>query len=326
MCTNDGSNGKKFAIPIVVLFELGWLLYTRGLGLAVESGVLSVASPLLLPFYPASILGQLVVLVILLRVLLPPSPISRLVGALSTSLNNLCLLFVGYSLVGSKYEKLAVSENVVMFKGAILLTVSLGSVQLLHVFDRPQYHQSRSLWYAYSTRTAAHLQWFPWRHLAYTEKVRFLSSLAIVVSAIGCMASICGRHKVDPEVKGDVFMEMLLMYTPPVLYIAALLHACSSGKVSITAHIIAAVLSSFYIVSIGYLIVSSGQYICCYYVVENSARLELYGGSISVISWTLVLILWPFYYPKRELTKVGHANRQGHSKTAGMTSVLSVYT
>lgn len=326
MYTIDDVSVKQLTIPFIILFEIGWYVYTKGLGQAVnrESGVLPADSPLLLPFYPPALLGQLVVILIIFHAVLPPGPKSFLAGILSKFLNTVYFVFLGYALVGTKFFTLAVSDDVQMFVGALLLTIGLGFVKLLAAFDQPQLylHHERTSWYVCITHVCSNTrrQCTPWRLFAFPQNVRLVCGLAIVVSVIGWMVTISGRHVASPNIKGDVFMDCIVVYTPPVFYLAALLHAGSSGVVSRMAHVLASILSTFFTVSMGYVIICGWEFLCCYKVVEPSAHRVLYGGSVSLISWTIVLILWPFYRPNRDQTQQN--SMDGHSRSNTSTAEM----
>ena len=106
------SIAKKLAIPMVALFEIGWVVYIGGFGSYMHQRVLQSAelsytgepnadeilrSPVLFPFYLTLVGGQFVALLFLLHAALPSSLIvSYTVGVLSSVLNIIYFVSVGY--------------------------------------------------------------------------------------------------------------------------------------------------------------------------------------------------------------------------------------
>ena len=296
MCTFDRVP-KRAAVCFFAVFEIGWIMYTIGLGLSIreERSLLPPSDPLFLPYYPTVIGGQIVVALILLHVGLPPSYARAAIGVLSTVLNVIYFASVGYVIIASRFERLTVGDNIVTFIGTVLMTMSWSFVQLLTTIHEPPPKNIKNLWCTLDT-SSGYTQCNPWRHIIYTEKIRFLSSLAIILSAFGWLLSLSGIRNAVPSVDGHRFMERMATYAPPFLYLAALLHAGCSGRISRVMHITSSFLSTFFIVSMGYMVVSSGEFLSFYPPVGNSTQLLLIGGSASLFFWTIVLILWPFYY------------------------------
>ena len=309
----DNSQVKIFAPCFLVLFELGWSLYTAGFALALhrEEGVLPATSSLLLPYYPTAVGGQLVAAVVLLRIVFPSSPV---ICALSTVLNTIYFAFVGYAIVASQFVTLSVSDNKVMFVGAVLLTISWGFLQLVFVLAKPTKQQQTGCCPSVCRPPVSPSScWVRWPHCIAVgaENVRVFSTLAIILSATGWVISLKGLHNATPNVDGHVFMEWTATYLSPVLYIAALIHAGSSGKVGKMAHIVATVLNTFFTVSMGYMVISSGGFLCCYQDIRNSTHHLLTGGLICLTFWTIACVLWPFYHILwREQMRQGYSNRQ----------------
>ena len=98
------SIAKKLAIPMVVLFEIGWIVYTGGLAsymiqLAQSAPNVdeTLREPVLFPYYFTLVGGQFVALLFLLHAALPSSMISSyIVGVLPSVLNVIYFVSVGY--------------------------------------------------------------------------------------------------------------------------------------------------------------------------------------------------------------------------------------
>jgi hypothetical protein len=193
------SIAKKLAIPMVVLFEIGWIIYTGGFGSYMHQQVLQNADrsssryssydpsaqdidatevlrdPTLYSHYFALVGGQFVAILFLLHAALPSNTPSYVVGVLSSILNVIYFVSVGYLifwsvvLVGiyedrirtlqestSSYYPYAYGESSnsealeltrarlylhatrCVLAGTIMMTISWGVIQLLTFFYKPQ--------------------------------------------------------------------------------------------------------------------------------------------------------------------------------------------
>ena len=187
------SIAKKLAIPMVVLFEIGWIVYTGGFGAYMhqqvrdnaERGRYSTPSadeilrePGLFPFYFTLVGGQFVALLFLLHAALPSSIVSYIIGILSSVLNIIFFVSVGYLIHWSaplvKYLERYIREiresqqsasyysNTVdleseikylhalrcILAGAVIMSVVWGVIQLLFFFyeDKSESQNQRTLW------------------------------------------------------------------------------------------------------------------------------------------------------------------------------------
>ena len=300
MCAVDRVS-KKSAICFFIVFEIGWFLYTTGLRLAIreDRSLLPPSHPLLLPYYPTVVGGQLVIALILLHVGLPSRHARSAIGILSTCLNVIYFACVGYAMIASRFERLTVADNIVMCIGTVLMTTSWSFIQILTAILEPS--PQKNLWFAFnlSSRKA---QCNPWRHIVIAEKIRFLSSLSIILSAFGWVLSLGGIHNARASVDGHWSMEWTATYIPPLLYLAALLHAGCSGRISHRMHITSSFLSTFFVISMGYMVISGGEFLYFYLPVGNSTQLLLIGGTASLFFWTIVVVLWPYYHSTTECT------------------------
>jgi hypothetical protein len=190
------SIAKKLAIPMVVLFEIGWIIYIGGFGSYMHQEVLRVQNaarsssryssygpsaqpdanevlrnPTLYSHYFALVGGQFVAILFLLHAALPSNTASYVVGVLSSILNVIYFVSVGYLifwgvvLVGiyedrirtlqessSSYSPYSDSSNSealtrarlylhatrCILAGAIMMAISWGVIQLLTFFYKPQ--------------------------------------------------------------------------------------------------------------------------------------------------------------------------------------------
>lgn len=287
-----GDIWKIILFLAIVLFEIGWSVYTAGFGLALyrERDMLSLTSPLLLPYYPTAIGGQLVVIFTLLRAGLRLSSAKSIVSAISTTLNTVYFAFVGYGIVATRVESLDVGDNKSMFYGTIFLTISWGIVQLFFVFRAPQ-QRTKTLRDIRPRRTC--------RHIFRAVNTKPLSFLAIVLSFAGWVMSIKGIHEANPSIKGHLFMVWTATIVPPILYSAAIVYnrGCSE-TISRIAHTVVSIFNTIFTISMGYMVISSGEFLCCYTPMGASTQYLLVGGSLSLLSWTIVLVLWPLFQAK----------------------------
>ena len=134
------SVAKKLAIAMVVLFEIGWIVYVGGIGSylhqrnrgrtisdpgeALNSLIFGSQStsapetrlrdPVLFPHYFTLVGGQFVALLFLLHAALPSSTVSYIIGALSSVVNVFFFVSVGYMANWSasvvRYLEIAISE------------------------------------------------------------------------------------------------------------------------------------------------------------------------------------------------------------------------
>ena len=179
------SIAKKVAIPAIVLFEIGWIIYTGGLGSYMhqlvrhnaDSRISSSSSnanevltnPTLFPHYFTLVGGQFVALLFLFHAALPSSVASYIVGVLSSVLNVTFFVSVGYMVHYSapmvRYLERLLRDadhstglesevNVYLhalrsiIAGTILMITSWGLIQLLGFFyeAKSASQNQRSLW------------------------------------------------------------------------------------------------------------------------------------------------------------------------------------
>ena len=332
------STPKKLAIPLFGLFFIGLIVFTAGFGLLLsskeEDDLLKVESnnksPVYFPYYKTLVGGILVVLLGLLHAALPSGISSSIIGALSTILNTICFVSVGYVINMSYYEILLMWRNQkwssydnqwpsdhhdpqlvravkLMLAGSIILAVSWGLLQLLsHFYEQlPQSVQTRSLW-----RVIVEC----WKNKTtlvrdVSESVRLSSIPAVLLSAVGWCVFIGGLHS-STSSWSYLHGSWSAATITPLMYVAAILHAGCTGKASILMGIFASILNTFFVVGMGFSVTVEGSYL--YQTLHqhtgeysqkdrdsiHSGLLVLCGGVVCLTFWTVVLVLWPFYRPK----------------------------
>jgi hypothetical protein len=147
------STSKKLAIPLFGLFELGWIVSTAGIHDIIfdDNFIKSLV-------YMIPVVGQFVVVLGLLHAALPSGTPSSIIGALSTILNTIYFISIGYMITVSffiillfklgKYypkesdfqlqdvdQKLVVKVASLILAGSIMLVVSWSLVQFASFFD-----------------------------------------------------------------------------------------------------------------------------------------------------------------------------------------------
>ena len=254
------------------------------------------------PVYMILVGGQFVVLLGLLHAALPSGTASFIVGALSTVLNIIYFVSVGYlinlsclMILGIKWSKyyendpddqlqLAIGPDVeqqlvraasLMLAGSIILVVSWSLVQFVSFFYERHPQPSvpaRNLWYVivecWKNRTMLISD--------VSESVRLASYLAILPSAIGWGTFMGGLFNMNMALK----MAYLLLggwsavIVTPLMYLASLFHAGCTGKASTVLGIVTSILNTFYIVGMGFSVTFTGQFLYILMTPELAAVLD----------------------------------------------------
>ena len=273
-------------------------------------------SPVYFPGYMTLVGGQFVAVLGLLHAALPLGIPSYIVGALSTILNTIYFVSVGYVINISHYgiqglrweldryhtndhDPQLVRAVRLMLAGSIVLAVSWGLVQLISFsYERsPQSVPARNLWRVViecvRNRTTVVSD--------VSESVRLSIIPAMVLSTVGWGVYVGGQHGMIWS--AYLFGHWSAVFTPPLMYLAALLHAGYTEDASTLMGIFASILNTFFVVGMGFSVTYAGNYL---YTSGHPAsteddpylhffRLMLGGGMICLIFWTIVLVLWPFY-------------------------------
>jgi hypothetical protein len=190
---------KKLAIPVFVLFAVGWIVFTAGFGRLLNDLRLvevSPSNPFYVPYYFTLAGGPFVIAFGLLHAALPSNLAGAIVGVVSTILNNIYFVFVGFVASYGHFViqlRLIVTNLNVVFAGAILLAVSWSFSQILIVFfkELPQ-TQRKNLWVLikdiFTRNHEGNLR------LSRTEVIRLLSIPAVGISIIGWCVYVGGIH------------------------------------------------------------------------------------------------------------------------------------
>ena len=350
------STAKKLAIPLFALFEIGWIIFIAGFILLFKSRIRDIIlddndikSPEFFPYFMILVGGQFVILLGLLHAALPSGTASSYIGSISTVLNIIYFVSVGYLISdncfvmlyfkwGKYFQEVPVDHDdeqqlmraaSLMLAGSIVLVVSWSLVQFVSFFyeHRPQPALSRNLWYVIVEC---------WKNRTLfvgdvSESVRLASILAMLLSAIGWGVYMGGLFNME-----NIIITVLLLLggwgaviIPPFMYLASLFHAGCTGKASTVLGIIASILNTFFIVGMGFSVTFTAVFLYQIIFEVAAAKLVLIslqldvekvkkhnfvmlsGGVVCLIFWTVVLVLWPFYR-----LKVGTS---GHVKN-GMNS------
>ena len=330
------STPKKLAIPLFGIFFIGLIVFTAGFGLLLskeEDDLLKVESnnksPVYFPYYTTLVGGIFVILLGLLHAALPSGIPSSIIGALSTILNTIYFLSVGYVINMSYVEIWSIWWNQkqnsyydhdqspvyhnpqlvravkLMLAGSIILAVSWGLLQFLsHFYEQsPQSVQTRSLW-----RVIVEC----WKNKTtlvrdVSESVRLSSIPAVLLSAVGWCVFIGGLHSSTSYWNYVTHGSWSATTITPLMYVAAILHAGNTGKASF---LMASILNTFFVVGMGFSVTVEGSYL--YQTLHqhtgeysqedrdsiHSGLLMLCGGVVCLMFWTVVLVLWPLYQPK----------------------------
>ena len=341
------STAKKLAIPVFALFEIGWIVFIAGFillfkikirdrDIILDDNDIGSLVYLAIPYFMILVGGQIVVLLGLLHAALPSGTASSIIGTLSTVLNIIYFVSVGY-LIGvsssmilyfkwGKYyqednqlqvdhddEQRLVRAASLMLAGSIVLVVSWSLVQFVSFFYEHRLHTAtRKLWYVITEC---------WKNRTIlvrdvSEAVRLASIPAMLLSAIG-WGTFMGGLFINMNV---VLIGLCLLGSwsaviiTPFMYLVSLFHAGCTGMTSTVLGIIASILNTFFIVGMGFSVTFTGQFLYLITLehvaavldytqldveeMKNHCRIMLGGGVVCLIFWTIVLVLWPFYQPK----------------------------
>lgn len=217
----------------------------------------------------------------LLHAALPSSRSSSIVGSLSTVLNtiyfvsvgyvNTCAFIVilflkntGYALPvqadgGPREQKLNVDHLLqaikLMFAGSVILTVSWGLIQLVSFFYDAKHSpqptipvRSRSLW---------HMVIECWKKRTIlvkdtSEFVRLLSVLAMLLSAVGWVIFMGGLFNMNIMALIYLLYGWGAVIITPFMYLVSLFHAVYTGKASTVLGILASIFNTFFVVGMGF--------------------------------------------------------------------------
>ena len=364
------STAKKLAIPMVVLFELGWIIYTGGLGSYMHQQVLEnsdrldsrysiydqqsasdahevLRDPVLFSHYFALVGGQFVAVLFLIHAALPLNTASYVVGVLSSILNVIYFVSVGYlinwsvngvrfyedrisTLQESPYSsyspysdsssealrraRLYLHATRCVLAGTIIMTISWGVIQLLTFFYKPPQNKT-DLWQVvreFTSQMKAKLG----------ELIRLGTIPFLILSAIGWAVCTAGLYRLYDSSSITThrydFGTWATFFVTPLLYFAALFHAGCSGGASTMSGVFAAIFNVFFVLNMGSTVVT----VCiAKYTLDQESisslseeslhniNLALGGGIVCLLFWTIVHTAWLFY---RFDGSADHARLQSH--------------
>lgn len=287
------STPKKLAIPLFGLFFIGWIVFTAGFSLLLSNKAEDTTlkedtnrkSLLYFPYYMTLVGGIFVALLGLIHAALPSGVPSSIIGAISTILNTIYFVSVGYVINKNyyvifielwwdprqdmyynnyydqtpTYDPQLVRAVKLMLAGAIILTVSWGLVQLLSQFFNVEGCQqpvhARNLWCVIIES---------WKNKTtlvrdVSESVRLSSIPAMLFSAVGWCVFIRGLHYEEHLLLSFSHGGWSAATITPLMYFVAILHAGSSGKASTLMGIVASILNTFFVIGMGYLVTIEGS-------------------------------------------------------------------
>ena len=303
------SIAKKLAIPMVVLFEFGWIIYTGGLGSFLHQQVLEatersnsryssysqqgasdaqevLSNPVLFSHYFALAGGQFVAILFLIHAALPLNTASYVVGVLSSIMNVIYFVSVGYlinwsvtgvriyedtisTLQDSPYSSSEALRRARLYlhaircvlAGTIIMAISWGIIQLLTLFYKPPQNKT-DLWQVVrefsrnlSTSTSQ-------VKAKFGELIRLSTVPLLILSAIGwavCTAGLYRLYDTDSlsmSTHRYDFGTWATFFVTPLLYFAALFHAGCSGGASTMSGVFAAIFNVFFVCQMGSIVVS----------------------------------------------------------------------
>ena len=287
------STSKKLAIPLFALFEIGWIFFTAGFILFLKSKIgdiiLDKNNPVFYPHYMILVGGQFVVLLGLLHAALPSGTPNSIFGVLSTILNIIYFVSVGYlitanlfiilffkrgkyylkdaqleAVIGHEVEQQLMQTPNLMLAGSVILVVSWSLVQFVSFFyeHRPQpvhvHVPTRGVWYVIAEC---------WKNYTIVtgddhNSVRLVSIIATFLSVIGWSIFILGLF----STKLVLVMIYLIggwsaVTVTPLMYLVSLFYAGCMGKASTVLGIIASLLNTFFIVGMGFSVTFTGVFL-----------------------------------------------------------------
>ena len=282
---------KKLTIPVFILFAVSWILFTIGFGLLLNqvsdtATNLNANNPFLLPYYFTLAGGPFVIAFGLIHAALPSNLAGAIIGAISTILNNIYFVLVGFVVSYGHYLiqlRFIIANFNLMFAGAIFLAVSWSFSQILVVFfKKPSQTQKRNLWVVIKevdicTKNDEGINLYSGlKHLTRTEVIGLLSIPAVAVSFIGWGVYLGGIHNIGLQTLGGETNNVTPLFNnfpfwgsvtiTPFGLLVALLLAVTSGSETVLGSLLS-ILNSFIILCVGYVVTISGQFL--YGILQN---------------------------------------------------------
>ena len=311
---------KKLAISAFVLFAVGWIVFIVGFGLLLnelvtESDTVTLLNSLYVPYYFTLAGGPFVIAFGLIHAALPSNLAGAIIGAISTILNNIYFVLVGFVVSYGHFliqRQLIVTNFNLMFAGAILLAVSWSFSQILLVFfNKSSQTQRKNLWVLIKDIFTGNHEGQHQVTRTSTAAIRLLSIPAVAFSFIGWGVYLGGMHNILQALTtgGNTNFIALFNHFPswgsvtitPFGFLVALLQAVTSGSETVLGSLLS-ILNSFIIVCVGYVVTIIG----IIFVVQGDLgsdpldnqyiyNLIFGGGIVFLFFWTAMLTLSRFY-------------------------------
>ena len=279
---------------------------------------------LIFPYYVALVGGPFVLLLGLLHTILP-NVTSSILGFISALVSNVFLVSVGWiTYYWGLYLKFSVDSNfsvdikaILMFGGALLTALSWCFVLMLSVsfsYEKiPDPFNYDTLFNHNLNQDSGQR-----RKLPFTPGfARIFSVPFVVLSAIGWCVFVAGVDDLPKQLLSNTnnnyldFSFYSSMVIGPLLFLAALLHAGCLKSASTVMGIFTSILHTIYVIFMGFIVTEFGRYVY-FSCQENQSALHpncsflhssidinvIYvfsGGVGSLLFWSVVLALWPFY-------------------------------
>lgn len=280
---------------------------------------MSRSNSTLFPYYISLVGGPFLCLLEMLHTLLP-GVASCVFGAISAFVSTIYFISVGdvafrggsnitntlYERSQFPYPNISVNARVALrFSGAIIEGLSWIIVLMVSPFYR---YNSESVY-----------RYVKWPlSLGY---VRITSIACIVLSAISWCVYIVGEHSVNVNYGKYIVVRGLYslneagtFFVPPLLFVAALLHAGCAGDAGSVIGAFVSILHMLFTIFMGCVVVNYSLAIHQYHVFCQDnyiAVKQILGGSVaSLFFWMLALSLWPFYHQQPLDTSTNSLQRQ----------------
>ena len=325
---------RKLAMLPLNLFVLGWVVYSIGFVWVLVQWSDEYSSkyayggsrhsPLLYPFFVILVGGPFVYLLGVAQAILPGIA-SSIVGIPTAFVSTIFLVSAGaIAYDGGAYINKIVTDHVsadtkkvLMFIGAMFVSICWCFVMML------------STSYKSKPKQRNHYELFDQTNRSPSQKCRApftpgvargLSIPFTILCGVGWCVYMVGtdRWNSDHLLIEDLDPPLLrlsmygTMVVGPLLLLAALLHAGCSGGASTVMGVFTSILSTVYVVLMGFMVTHFGEafYTICQVEVDGHKLLNcsflhssldinlIYifaGGVGSLFFWTFVLALWPFY-------------------------------
>ena len=288
--------------------------------------------PLVFPYFVVLVGGPFVFLLGLLHTVLP-TVASSIFGVVSALVSNVFLVSVGWIIYYwglYMYLKSSIDNGfsadvkaILMFSGALFVALNWCFVLMLSVSynyqRRPDPFNYDSLFNHDLSQGSSQR-----RKLPFTPGfARIFSVPFIILSVIGWCVFVAGVDKLPKQLQSNMhYLDFSLygsMVIGPLLFLAALLHAgCTLRSASTMMGIFTSILHTVYAVFMGYIVTEFGRYIyfsCREYQQSTDSgsglppnNCSLFHSSVdinviyvfsgcvgSLLFWSVVLALWPFY-------------------------------